>query len=121
MKVEEIKLSLENNRVQFALVDDLKNNVKSSETIYFKLEKAIQEMDSLEQSVISKRKDLKTMQSLALKEYNSLLNIWDKINLNSKELGVDAYKSVIGFADAKKLINVLKSNADVVDEYMKPI
>jgi RHS repeat-associated protein len=86
-----------------------------------KLEKAVSEMDALEQNIISKRKELKSLQSTGQKEYNSLIDVWDKINLNSKELGVDPYKQIIGFQDAKKLINFLKTSVDVVNEYMKPI
>jgi len=109
------------NRIELALTDDLKTNIKNSQVVYFKLEKAISEMDALEQNIISKRKELKSLQSIGQKEYNSLINVWDKININSKELGVDPYKQIIGFQDAKKLINFLKTSVDVVNEYMKPI
>ena len=124
MTVAEIKLhfqKLNEQKVELALTDDLKTNIKNSQVVYSKLGKAVSEMDALEQNIISKRKELKSLQSIGQKEYNSLLDVWDKINLNSKELGVDPYKQIIGFQDAKKLINFLKTNVDVVDEYMKPI
>ena len=115
------KFELESHKVELALTDDFKNSVKSAESIYSKVEKSITDIDSLEQQIINKRKELKQLQQLGEKEYNSLLNIWDKINTNSKELGLDPYKSITGFQDAKKLMNFLKTNIDVVDEYMKPI
>ena len=115
------KTELSSQKIELALADDFKNSVKSSESIYSKLEKSVTDIDSLEQQIINKRKELKQLQQLGEKEYNSLLNIWDKINTNSKELGLDPYKSITGFQDAKKLMNFLKTNIDVVDEYMKPI